>query len=51
MEKRQYGDHANLRKDSYNMAREIGVRVVYKFNSGNRKDKGSGVGNAEKSRF
>ena len=46
-----YGDHATLTKDSYNSAREIGVRVVYKFNSGHRKYKGSGAGNAEKSRF
>ena len=46
-----YGDHATLTKDSYNSAREIGVRVLYKFNSGHRKYKGSGAGNAEKSRF
>lgn len=46
-----YGDHATLTKDNYNSAREIGVRVVYKFNSGHRKYKGSGAGNAEKSRF
>ena len=46
-----YGDHSTLTKDSYHSAREIGVRVVYKFNSGHRKSKGSGAGNAEKSRF
>ena len=46
-----YGDHVTLTKDGYNGDREIGLGVTYKFNSGKRKYKGSGAGNAEKNRF
>ena len=46
-----YGDHVTLTKDGYNSDREIGLGVTYNFNSGKRKYKGSGAGNAEKNRF
>lgn len=46
-----FGNHVTLRKDAYDSAREMGIRVTYSFNSARKKYKGTGAGAAEKNRF
>ena len=46
-----YGSHVQLSKDCYAFARCIGLSVNYNFNATKSKYKGTGAGNAEKSRL
>ena len=46
-----YGIGANLYKDCYNYDQTFGVIVTYNFNATRSKYKGTGAGNAEKSRL
>lgn len=46
-----FGNRVTLRKNAYDNSREIGIRIMYTFNSTRKKYKGSGAGNSEKQRF
>ena len=46
-----YGNHVIGTKDNYGYYREIGISISYNFNTTKSKYKGTGAGNAEKSRL
>ena len=46
-----YGQGVDLYKDCYNYARHVGLVVTYNLNPTRSKYKGTGAGNAEKSRL
>ena len=46
-----YGNHVVGTKDSYGYYREIGISISYNFNATKSKYRGTGAGNAEKSRL
>ena len=46
-----YGNHVIGTKDNYGYYREIGISLSYNFNATKSKYKGTGAGNAEKSRL
>ena len=47
----QYGQNVINTKDCYNCIRRIGITLTYNFNAKRSKYKGTGAGNAEKSRL
>ena len=46
-----YGSHTVMKKDCYGYERCVGISLSYNFNATKSKYKGTGAGNAEKSRL